>query len=175
MIVPKIEIENLTSKNESILLRHLYFDAKARTLVAADGFELVEIPVESSPKDKTGFVPIIALKIARLTKSREIILNPKKIRFIGTSIVLDRPQKAYSDEGMSELNKIRALATNRRSIVTICFDAELLYKVAQTIYDNGKEQKPVTLYYRGKENPLTIYTTPQTRFVLMPMGIEKSD
>lgn len=173
MIVPSITIETHVSKDENVF-KHLYFDATTSTLVAVDGFVLVEIPVRASPKDKTGWVPVLAVQVARMVGSNEITLNPKKIHIIGTAIKIDRPQKKLTKEKGTQFDEIRSL-TDKPQGLTISLDVELLYKVASTIYANGNEQKPITLYYRKSDDPIIVDNLTHAQAAIMPMGTHKSD
>ena len=77
-IDPKLKLEKIASvKDARPYLRDPHLDVKNKCLIATDGHKLVCIPVEVSPTDTSGPVPLDAIKDARKRKldSAEIVCN----------------------------------------------------------------------------------------------------
>ena len=77
-IDPKLKLEKIAGvKDARPYLRDPHLDVENKCLIATDGHKLVCIPVEVSPTDTSGPVPLDAIKDARKRKleSAEIVCN----------------------------------------------------------------------------------------------------
>ena len=151
--------------NHRSFLRHLYFDAEAKTLTTSDGHLVVVIPVELDDGDTSGFVSVEAIKAARKVKGSDpTILLKNDVQVVG-QIRFPRPDPKIEGEFPSFKHFMKL---GDESTATITFNAALLLKIQRAFGTNG-----VTLTFNAEDSTSQIRVSSITGkslvAVLMPM------
>ena len=160
-IDPKLKLEKIAGvKDVRVHIRDPHLDVENKCLVATDGHKLIRIPVEVSPADTSGPVPLDAIKDARKRKleSAEIVCN-------GDATLVD------PTSGKHLANYERVLPDeSEKPIASVVLNARYLLELAQALSARRGEEPVVRLDIFEDPRPIRVVSQkePDRVGVVMP-------
>ena len=166
-------LEKICSKDATrTTLAAPYLDIDAERfahVIATNGAAMAKVPVEITPEDVAGYVPVGALKEARKLAKRE---DESALALNGTAQTSNGA--TFPRESKETFPNWRQVWPKAEGKIQLSFDARLLYELAQAMGTEG-----VTLTFDAGE-PIAVRPTPTkgctpasfgARGVIMPVRI----
>jgi len=143
-IDPKLKLEKIAGvKDARPYIRDPHLDVENKCLIATDGHKLVRIPVEVSPADTSGPVPLDAIKDARKRKleSAEIVCNEDATLIDSDS---GKPLAHYErvDNGKFPDYEWVLPDDSEKPVISVYLNAQYVLELAQAL-SAGRGKEPV--------------------------------